>query len=143
MGGDQGMAGMPAGQRSGSGQCFGPGQPGTLALAGHGPGALAVVGAIVYAASSRSLDPDAGLEPDLAADPEARRLVVELADLEDAYDAGQVDEATYESRRAEIVRGNQIVKPMTSNPCSDHRNTQAGQVLWSPVRPAGRGPERG
>jgi hypothetical protein len=71
---------------------------------GMGLAALAVVGVVVYAASSKPAVRRGVVEQDLIADPEARRLVVELADLEDAFDAGQVDEMTYERRRAEITR---------------------------------------
>ena len=69
---------------------------------GFGLVGLAVVGAIVYAASSNKLPPAPTSDPDLSADPEARRLLAELADLEDALEAGQVDEATYEHQRTEL-----------------------------------------
>jgi hypothetical protein len=33
-------------------------------------------------------------------DPKARRLLAELADLEEGFESGQIDEATYQRERA-------------------------------------------
>ena len=101
MEGDQGMTGMgdPALTTVAA-----RGNQELLRWLGMGLAALAVVGVVVYAASSKPAVRTGVVEQDLTADPEARRLVVELADLEDAFDAGQVDETTYERRRAEITR---------------------------------------
>lgn len=63
---------------------------------------LVLFGAIVYALSTRRLPSAAVQAPDLASDPKARRLLAELADLEEAREAGEVDEAAYERRRGEI-----------------------------------------
>ncbi len=73
---------------------------------GFGLLGLAVIGAVVYAlargrAPATSADVVAST-PDLFADPESRRLLADLADLEEAFEAGQVDGATYERRRAEL-----------------------------------------
>jgi len=103
MGGDQGMVGMPAGNDPAASASV-RGNQELLRWLGMGLAALAVIGAIVYAAVTRSSTGTQDSETDLAADPETRRLVVELADLEDSFDAGQIDEVTYKGRRAELVR---------------------------------------
>jgi hypothetical protein len=69
---------------------------------GFGLALIAVVGAIVYAAASDRLPPASSPAPNLPAHPEARRLLAELADLDDALEAGQVDGATYERQRTEL-----------------------------------------
>jgi hypothetical protein len=69
---------------------------------GFGLVVIVVTGAIVYGATRPSLPTSVTSAPALSADPEARRMLVKLADLEDAFEAGQVDEATYESQRAEL-----------------------------------------
>ncbi len=43
-------------------------------------------------------------DPGQAFDPKARRLIAVLADLEDAYEAGEVDEADYVRQRMDIFR---------------------------------------
>jgi len=67
---------------------------------------LAVVAAVVYPLVTKR--PRAALpaaaRPGAASgsSPRRQRLIAELADLEDARDAGRVDEAAYEQRRAQI-----------------------------------------
>jgi hypothetical protein len=63
--------------------------------------ALAVVGALVYPQVVRRPAGTAVSASNLAANPKARPLLAELADLEDAFESGQIDEVTYERRRAE------------------------------------------
>lgn len=78
------------------------GNQGFLRWFGLGLVGLAVIGAVVYSLASRQPASGPASAPDLAADPKAQKLLAELADLEDAFEAGQVDEAAYERRRAEI-----------------------------------------
>lgn len=69
---------------------------------GFGLVALAVAGAIVYGATRNRLPAAPGSAPSLSADPATRQLLAELADLEDAFEAGRVDEAGYTRRRSEL-----------------------------------------
>jgi hypothetical protein len=69
---------------------------------GVGLSVLAVAGVVVYSVVSRPRAVAEAGAADLASDPEAKAQLAELADLEDAFQAGQVDEAAYERRRAEI-----------------------------------------
>jgi hypothetical protein len=69
---------------------------------GVGLTALAVVGAVVYSMVSRRPAAAAAGAVDLASNPKAQGQLAELADLEEAFEAGQVDESAYERRRAEI-----------------------------------------
>lgn len=72
-----------------------------LRILGYLLAGLALVGAIAYvAAAKRPVAAPSSLRS-LSSNPKARRLLSELAELEDAYGAGQVDEATYERQRAE------------------------------------------
>lgn len=75
---------------------------GLLRWIGFGLAALAVVGAAVSALATRRPAPDAVAGPNLAADPKVRRLLLDLAELEEAYAAGQVEEAAYERQRADL-----------------------------------------
>ena len=83
---------------------------------GFGLAILAVLGAVIYtlltAHPLRSAPglPTVGSRPPaatlptvaaLASNPQARPLLAELADLEEAFEAGQVDEETYRRQRAE------------------------------------------
>jgi hypothetical protein len=96
-GGEQNVAGAPT-----------RGNQALLRWFGFGLAILAVIGALVYPAVSRqpALAGETGPSPRLrsgqalAANPEARRLLAELADLEAAFEAGQVDGSTYEQQRA-------------------------------------------
>lgn len=69
---------------------------------GFGLVVLAVIGVVVYAALSRPSVAAPAPATRLASNPEARRTLADLADLEEAYEAGQVDETAYERRRAEL-----------------------------------------
>jgi hypothetical protein len=79
------------------------GSQGLLLWIGFGLAALAVIGAVVYPLFSQpgASEPESTL--DLSSDPKARRLVVELADLNDAFEAGEIDEASYERQRTDKV----------------------------------------
>ncbi len=69
--------------------------------------AILVVFALAFLAA-RVLGQSAGRrtvsDPGQAFDPKARRLIAALADLEDGYEAGEVDEADYVRQRMEIFR---------------------------------------
>ena len=69
---------------------------------GVGLAALAVLGAVIYPLVDRR--PPAATESaaDLASNPKAQGPLAELVELEDVYEAGQVDETTFERRQAEI-----------------------------------------
>lgn len=93
--------GMPASSSQETTGTSTRGSQGALLWIGFGLAALAVVGVVVYAAA---VTPSPGAHtsaPDPASKPQARRLVAELADLEEAFEAGLVDKETYERQRAE------------------------------------------
>lgn len=69
---------------------------------GFGLAGLAIVGAVVYSATMAQPTPAHRSGRSVGSDPRAQRMLSELAELEDALEAGLVDEATYESRRTEI-----------------------------------------
>jgi hypothetical protein len=75
------------------------GSQGVLRGLGFVLAALAVIGVLVYALSARR-PAVAVVTPDLTANARSSRLLTELAELEDAYAAGQVDDTTYERERA-------------------------------------------
>lgn len=78
------------------------GNQGTIRVIGFVLVGLAVVGAVAYAAGAKAPSAADRNTPQLSSKPEARRLLAELADLDDAHDAGAVDDADYERQRAEI-----------------------------------------
>ena len=106
--GSLGIEGMPSGQGTSSGSAGG--SQGSLLWIGVILAMLTVAGAVVYAVTSRR--PDSGRpargrvvsDPGPEFDPKARELIARLADLEDAYEAGEVDEADYVSQRMKLFR---------------------------------------
>ena len=68
---------------------------------------LAVAAVLAYAFLSKGRPPQ--LVPEPAPEAPARRLLVDLADLEDAYEAGQVTEADYARQRAQIYESLQAL----------------------------------
>ena len=68
---------------------------------GFGLAGLAVLGAVLYPLLTRQRQSSAQAAPALNANPQARRLLAELADLEEAYEAGRIDEETWQQQRAE------------------------------------------
>ena len=71
---------------------------------GVGLSILAVAGVVVYTVATRPPAAAATGATDLASNPKARDQLAALADLEDAFEAGEVDEVAYERRRAEIFK---------------------------------------
>jgi hypothetical protein len=63
---------------------------------------LTVAGAVVYSVARGQPASTPSSSPDLVTDPQARRLLTELADLEEAFEAGEVDGTAYEQQRAHI-----------------------------------------
>jgi hypothetical protein len=78
------------------------GNQGLLLGFGLALAALAVIGAVVYPQVVKRPAPVRRQARALSSEPEARRLLAELADLEAAFEEGRVDEESYERRRAEI-----------------------------------------
>jgi len=71
-----------------------------LLWVGFGVAVLAVGGAIVYPLATARPASGPVSASDVVRDPRARRLLAELADLEEAFEADQIDEATYQRERA-------------------------------------------
>jgi len=78
-----------------------PGSQGLLRWLGFALAGLAVVAAVVYPLAARRKVPAPASAPRLARNPQARQLLAELAALEEAFEAGQIDEETYARQRAE------------------------------------------
>ena len=100
MEGSPATGGMPGGQVP-SGRSAG-GSQGPLLWIGVGLALAAVAGAVVYAVTSRRPSAGRASGAELTSNPRARELLADLADLEDAFEGGEVDEAAYERQRAEI-----------------------------------------
>jgi hypothetical protein len=91
----------PAGMEQATTSAPTGGNQGLLRWLGLGLAVLAVVGALVYPVAIRRPAGDPQVPPSLTANAKARRLVADLADLEVAFEAGQIDAATYERQRAD------------------------------------------
>jgi hypothetical protein len=100
MGVSPGTGEMPGGQVPSSGSAGG--SQGPLLWIGVGLALVVVAGAVVYAATTRRPAAAGGADAGLASDAKARSLLAELADLEDAFEAGEVDGSSYERQRAAI-----------------------------------------
>jgi hypothetical protein len=100
--GDLDQSGMPAGTGASATGGNTRSNQGLLRWIGLGLAVLAVAGVVVYATTTHRPAAAPASAPDLAPTPESRRLLSELADLEDALKAGEIDEAAYERRRAEL-----------------------------------------
>lgn len=100
--GIEGGEGMPSAGGESASVGSTRGNQGTLRWIGYVLAGLAALGAIVYAATSRRPSVARTSASALQSNPKARRLLADLADLEDAYEAGQVDDAKYERRRTEL-----------------------------------------
>jgi hypothetical protein len=77
------------------------GSQGTLRQIGWVLSFLAVGGVFVYAFATKG-QARRRRAPDQAQDATSRRLLVELADLQEALETGEVDQADYDRRRAQI-----------------------------------------
>lgn len=98
---DEAMAGTPAGM----GELTGAGTSGNqkvLRQIGFALALLAIGAVVAYSVVSKGQPRRRVPEADRTVDVQARHLLVELADLEDAFEAGQVAEAEYTRRRAQI-----------------------------------------
>jgi len=96
-----GASGMPGEGEHPAVGTTAPGDQGLLRWLGAVLVALALAGVVVYALSSKRSAP-AEVATDLTADAQAQALLSELADLEESWEAGQVDQEAYERRRAEL-----------------------------------------
>ena len=74
---------------------------GLLRVLGLGLAGLAVLGAVLYPLLTAQRQLPAVPVSAPASNPQARPLLAELADLQEAFEAGQVDEETYQRQRAE------------------------------------------
>jgi hypothetical protein len=74
---------------------------GLLRELGFGLAGLAVLGAVLYPLLTTRRRAPGQAAPALNANPQARRLLAELADLEEAFEAGRIDEETWQQQRAE------------------------------------------
>ena len=77
------------------------GSQNVLGFLGIGVIAIAVLAAVVYPFTKHRLASQPVGRPRLTVEPRARRLVAELADLEEAREAGELDQLSYERQRAE------------------------------------------
>jgi hypothetical protein len=80
------------------------GNQGLLRGVGFGLAALAVVAAVVYPFTGRRSPSARKRSRDIGSSPKDRELLSELAELEEAYEAGEIDEWDYERRRSQIYR---------------------------------------
>ena len=78
------------------------GSQGMLRWLGLALALLALFGVIALAVTTKGRPVTTAQAPPLTTDPQSRRLLADLADLEDAREAGEIDEAAYERRRGEI-----------------------------------------
>jgi hypothetical protein len=102
----EGALTMPAGGRASEQTATVDATRGNQALLrwlGFGVVALAVLGAVIYPLATRHAMKAPGERLGVAQSPASRRLVSELADLDEAFEAGKLDEEDYERQRAEIV----------------------------------------
>ncbi|MBN1138673.1 MAG: hypothetical protein JXM73_18955 [Anaerolineae bacterium] len=94
------MAGTGTSTAGGTGKPITDNQ-GLLRGLGFGLVSLAALGTVLYPLLTAKRRPTASTASTLASSPQARPLLAELADLEEAFEAGQVDEETYRRQRAE------------------------------------------
>lgn len=100
VGDSMGTGGMPGGETPSSGSAGG--SQSLLLWIGFGLALVVVAVAVVYAVTSRNTTASRASDPGLTSNPKSRSLLADLADLEDAFEEGEVDEASYERQRAEI-----------------------------------------
>jgi hypothetical protein len=78
------------------------GNQGLLRWLGFGLAALAVAGAVVYTQTSKQPPSRPAAVHDLSANPNTRRLLSKLADMQEQYEAGDIDDTSYERQRAAL-----------------------------------------
>jgi hypothetical protein len=100
--GDTGALGSPASSGAGMTGATPRGNQLLILWIGVGLAVLAVAGVVVYSMAAGPPAVAAAGRADLASNPKARGQLAALADLEDAFEAGQVNEVAYERRRAEL-----------------------------------------
>lgn len=100
--GSTGVAGMPPASDQDAATASAQGSQKLLLWLGLGLAAVAVIGALVYPVVSKQPAPVPASTRDLSTNLKARPLLAELADLEEALEAGQLDEASYDRQRAAI-----------------------------------------
>jgi hypothetical protein len=99
--GDPAVGGMPSASPVGGAGSSTRGNQGVLLWLGAALAFLAVLGAaIVPQVTRKPVKPRRQLR--LASDPTTRPLIVELADLQEAFDKGELDQVRYEQERARI-----------------------------------------
>jgi hypothetical protein len=97
-------SGMPPASGQGVAGAATRGNQHLLLPIGVGLAALAVLGAVLYPQVTCRATHGPASGPNLSKDPEARRLVAELASLEDSFQAGDLDGATYERQRSDLYQ---------------------------------------
>lgn len=96
------VAGTMAGTESGAAGVSAGGNQGVLRTIGFVLAFLAVAAVVAYSFGTQSRVPRRRQAPDRSPDAGTRRLLFQLADLEEAREAGEVEEADYLRRRTEI-----------------------------------------
>jgi heme exporter protein D len=95
--------GMPSDAAMSSGSAVG--DQGLLLWFGVGLALVAVAGVVVYAVTSRRpASRQVVSDPGPTYDPKARQMIARLADLEDEYEAGEIDEDMYVIKRMQIFK---------------------------------------
>ena len=100
--GGAGTSGMPPSSGQAVGGAGTRGNQRLLLWIGVGLAALAVLAAVLYPQVTRRVAHAPVSGPSLSKDPKARRLVAEIASLEESFEAGDLDGATYERRRSDL-----------------------------------------
>ncbi|MGC9332608.1 MAG: hypothetical protein ACP5JJ_00550 [Anaerolineae bacterium] len=101
----EGQQSMPEVTGEGAGSAVGGstlGNQGLLQAIGFGLAGLAVVAVVVYPFATRQSSRTQRQAQDLVVNPRARELLSELVLLEESYDAGRIDQASYRQRRSQI-----------------------------------------
>jgi hypothetical protein len=96
--------GMPPSSGQGVASASTRGNQRLLLWIGVGLAALTVLAAVLYPQVTRRAAHAPVSGPNLTSDPEARRLVAELASLEESFEAGELDEAAYKRRRSNLYK---------------------------------------
>lgn len=95
---------VPASSGQTAGEGVGRGNQRLLGSLGAAIVGLALLAAVVVPLAAPGRAVVRARSPKLGADPRSRRLLADLADLEDSREAGDVDQAGYERRRSELFQ---------------------------------------